>query len=290
MSDDLRRRVRAIGAALSPEMFSETIGMYAPKALKPAAVGARVERDIAYGAHARHKLDLFAPADAANGAPVLLYVHGGGFVQGDKGGEGAPFYNNIGAWAAAEGFVGATMTYRLAPDHPWPAGAEDLAAAVDWLRANVGRHGGDPGRIFVCGQSAGAAHVASYVAMPRLHGAGPPIAGAIMLSGFYDVVRAQHSKFENAYYGMDASRFAEQSSLRGLIESSIPLLFTVAEYDGPPFQNQAALLVQDWFEAKGSLPRMLYLPDGNHMSAALGIGTPGDPLAEEIAAFIRKFG
>jgi acetyl esterase/lipase len=290
MTDNLRQRVRALGSAMTPQFFGESLAMFAPLALKPGAVGCTVERDIAYGPHERHRLDLFQPAEAVEGAPVLVYVHGGGFIQGDKGGPDAPFYNNIGAWAAAGGMIGATITYRLAPDHPWPAGAEDLAAAVDWLRANIAARGGDPAKIFIAGQSAGGAHVASYVALPHLHGEGPPVAGAIMLSGFYDVARAEHSPFENAYYGTDGSRFAGQSSLKGLIASSIPCLFTIAEYDPFNFQYQASLVVQDWFAAKREWPRMLYLPDGNHMTAALGIGREGDPLSAEIAAFIRRFG
>ena len=289
MTDELRRSIRALGSAMTPQYFGDSIAMFAPLAPKPDAANCTVERDIAYGPHDRHRIDIFQPAGAA-GAPVLLYVHGGGFIQGDKGGPDAPFYNNIGAWAASEGMIGATITYRLAPDHPWPAGAEDLAAAIAWLRANVAERGGDPARIFISGQSAGAAHVASYVALDHLHGDGPTVAGAIMLSGFYDVTRAQHSPFEEAYYGTDASRFSGQSSLAGLIASDIPCMFTIAEYDSFNFQSQAAMLVADWFAARGEWPRMLYLPDGNHMSAALGIGRPGDPLSAEIAAFIRKFG
>ena len=290
MTETIRQRVRALGSAMTPQFFGDSLAMFAPLALKPESVGCIVERDIAYGPHQRHRLDLFRPDAAVPGAPVLVYVHGGGFIQGDKGAPEAPFYNNIGAWAAANGMIGVTITYRLAPDHPWPAGAEDLAAAVDWLRANVAERGGDPVKIFISGQSAGGAHVASYVALSHLHGDGPPVAGAIMLSGFYDVARAHHSPFENAYYGTDAGRFAEQGSLEGLIASSIPCLFTIAEYDPYNFQYQASLVVQDWFAAKKEWPRMLYLPDGNHMSAALAIGSEGDPLSAELAAFILKFG
>jgi triacylglycerol lipase len=289
MSDDRRARIRALGNQMVPEMFAETQAMFSPLALRPSADICSVERDISYGPDARHRLDLFKPAGSGAGRPNLVYVHGGGFVRGEKGGAQAPFYGNVGAWAASCGFIGVTITYRLAPDHRWPAGAEDVAAVIEWLRAHIAAHGGDPARIFVAGQSAGAAHVASYVAMTPLHGDGPPVAGAILLSGLYDVTRLEHSPFEQAYYGTEESRFAEQSSLPGLIASDIPCLFTVAEYDPFAFQKQAALVVQDWFAAKGEWPRMLFLPDGNHMSAALGIGNAGDPLSEEIAAFIRKF-
>ena len=93
-----------------------------------------------------------------------MFVHGGGFVRGDKHIPGSPQYDLVGAWAVRHGYVGVTMTYRLAPGHVWPAGAEDVAAAVGWLQRNIAAYGGDPGKIVVAGNSAGAVHVASYVA------------------------------------------------------------------------------------------------------------------------------
>jgi triacylglycerol lipase len=290
LGENIRKRIREIGSVARPEMFSETIALFAPLALRPDPDICTVERDLAYGPTPRHRLDVFRPKTRGEKRSVVVYVHGGGFIGGDKGGEGAPFYNNVGAWAARSGFIGVTMTYRLAPTHPWPAGAEDVAAAVAWLRDNAAKIGGDPGRIFLIGQSAGAAHIASYIALTRFHNRERPIAGAIMLSGIYDVVRLEHGRFENAYYGTDPSRFVEQSSLSGLIATSIPCLFTVAEYDPPLFQRQAAVLVEDWLRAKDEWPRMVYLPDGNHMSAALALGSSEDGLGSELAAFIRKHG
>jgi len=289
LDDTIRKSIRQMGPVMGPEIVSGSMALFAPLVLRPTPDICSVERDIAYGPDARHRLDLFRPVAKGAPHPVVVYVHGGGFIGGDKGAEAAPFYNNIGAWAARGNFLGVTMTYRLAPTHPWPAGAEDVARAVGWLMAYAAAHGGDPSRIFLIGQSAGAAHVASFLASPHLHGRKLPVAGAIMLSGIYDVVRLKHGPFENAYYGTDPSRFAEQSSLAGLIATQVPCLFTVAEYDPPLFQNQAAHLTEEWMRAKGALPRLLYLPDGNHMSAALSIGT-GDALEGDLAAFIRKHG
>jgi triacylglycerol lipase len=220
---------------------------------------------------------------------VLVYVHGGGFVAGDKTLPGTPFHDNIGAWAVGQGFVGVTMTYRLAPDNPWPAGAEDIAAAVAWLRSNISDFGGAPRQIFVAGQSAGGAHVASYLAMEDLHDATPPVAGALMFSGIYDVVSLEKGPLELHYFGADDTLSERQSALPSLIASEVPMLFTVAEHDPLTFQKQAAHLVEQWFSAKNTLPRMLHMPDANHMSAALGIGGADQFLAPEIAAFIQRF-
>lgn len=287
-SDSLREQIRRIGATFNPQVVADCMAMYARLLPDPADSVGRIERDIAYGPHERHRLDIFTSADDGE-RPVLVYVHGGGFIGGDKQHPNTPFYGNVAGWAVRQGFVGVTITYRLAPAHPWPAGAEDVAAAVAWLRRNIAQYGGSPRRIFIMGQSAGAAHVASYLAMEELHDAQPPVAGAMMFSGLYDVPSIEKGPLELHYYGSDAGLAEQQSSLAGLIASDVPMLFTVAEHDPLNFQAQAAVLVSRWFAAKKALPRMLYLPDANHMSAALGIGGSDDFLAEELAAFVHRF-
>lgn len=290
-----RDEVRALGTDITPQMFGACAALYARFAPDAAKANVQIERDVAYGPHERHRLDIFTSGDRSDGSdrpalmPVLIYVHGGGFVAGDKTLAGTPFYDNIGIWAAQQGFVGVTMTYRLAPDHPWPAGAQDVAAAIAWLRRNIAARGGSPDHIFVAGQSAGATHVASYLAMTQLHDTTPPVAGAFMFSGLYDVPTLHKGPLELKYYGEDDSRAEEQSALPGLIASDVPMLFTVAEHDPANFQKQAAVLVERWFAAKQAYPRMIHMPDSNHLSAALGIGGADRLLAPEIVAFIERF-
>jgi triacylglycerol lipase len=285
----VRGTIRAMGAEFSPVMIQETQALYGGLVLRPQPEHCTVERDLAYGPDPRHRLDLFRPVDgAAVGRPLLVFVHGGGFVGGDKGGPDAPFYNNVGAWAARQGALGVTITYRLAPGAPWPAGSEDVARAVAWLRDQAAALGGDPARITVMGQSAGAAHVAGYVADPRLHGDGPPIAGAVMISGVYDVASVRRGSFEEAYYGQDGVRFAEQSTLAGLVSTSIPCLYSLSEFDPPNFQQQAFALVRAHVTATGRWPRLLYLPDHNHLSSVLQIGSPVDTLGPDLKVFVMN--
>src|SRR5262245_51057214 len=91
--------------------------------------GIRVERDIKYGPAERNLLDVFTPEKDSGAQPVLIFVHGGAFGAGDKHSAGSPFYDNIALWAARHGFIGVTMSYRLAVQSPWPAGGEDIALA-----------------------------------------------------------------------------------------------------------------------------------------------------------------
>jgi arylformamidase len=286
MTPDLRERIAALGPDLTMEMLEATQSLFAARypGFDPDVI---IARDLPYGEDPRHRLDLFCKA-GTSGAPVLVYVHGGGFVRGDKrSAGGAPFYDNVGDFAGRSGMVGVTITYRLAPDHPWPAGAEDIAAVVRWLRANVAEHGGDPDRIFLCGSSAGAVHVASYVAHPRFHVVpGGGVAGAILLSCIYDVAAAHPNPFHKAYYGDDAAAYPACSTAKGLIASEVPLLLTISENDIDDFQKQAAALAGAWGQATGNYPPLLRLTGHNHLSPALSIGTGESTLADEIAAFI----
>src|ERR1700694_5745944 len=164
MPEDIAGKLLELGRVIDPP---KTAPLYAPLQEKEPYQGVKIERDVKYGPADRNLLDIFFPDTASSARPVLIYVHGGGFVAGNKRGpNGSPFYDNIMLWAVKNGFVGVNVTYRLAPLAVWPAGAEDLAAVVRWVSDNVVARGGDPARVFLMGHSAGAVHVASYVSHP----------------------------------------------------------------------------------------------------------------------------
>jgi triacylglycerol lipase len=282
MNFELRQKLRAIGMQLTPDTIAATLQLLGPHALQPPG-SVSIRRDLACGPHERHRLDIFLP-DTSSLRPAILYVHGGGFTAGDKGAPGAPFYNNVGAWACNQGWVGITMNYRLAPMFQWPSGADDIERALDWLVAHAENLGIDFRRILLCGQSAGAAHVAGYVVRPR---ARQVLAGAIMVSGLYDLVNNETSPMEIAYYGSDRARYEEASTLQALAKRPVPCLYTVSELDPSKFQRQAAALVKAHLQADGFWPRLAYLAGHNHLSPMQLIGTRDDaagPLVAEFAA------
>ncbi len=288
MSTEIFTALRKLGTELTPTLLEGSFGLFTPLAPRATPDFCSVDRDLAYGPDPRHRLDVFHPARQDGEArPVIAFVHGGGFVRGDKGAPDAPFYNNVGAWAVRNGLIGVTLTYRLAPASRWPAGSEDVANALAWLGGNVQRYGGHPARIFLIGQSAGAAHVAGCVAGHHGLPNGPRLAGAMMLSGIYDLVSLKHGPFEEAYFGADGARFAAQSPLAALTRTQVPCLFTVAELDPPTFQQQAERLVEAHWAAKGTLPRLLYLQRHNHLSPVLQLGTSVDTLGGELLTFIH---
>src|ERR1700722_14713268 len=174
MPPETAARLKEIGRVVEPP---NTAHLYAPLQQKEPYPGVKIERDVKYGPADLNVLDVFTPEAAAAARPVLMYVHGGAFIAGNKRGpNGSPFYDNIMPWEGRNGFGGVNVTYRLAPQSTWPAAVEDLALAVQWVSDKIRQHGGDPARVYLMGHSAGATHVASYVSHPEFYkvkGGGP---------------------------------------------------------------------------------------------------------------------
>lgn len=280
--NEFHAAIAAMGSEFSPELVEKTNAMCAP--IVPRPDEGRTTRDIAYGPHERHRLNLFRPAGDGP-APCLLFVHDGGFVMGDKGAQGAPFYNNIGAWAQREGIACVTINYRLAPEVRWPAGREDVIAAILHVADHAAEYGIDPDRIVIMGHSAGSTHVADVVAVPGT--AAGKIAGAIMSSGFYDLASAVRDPFKPQYYG-DSADWSEMSPLQGVIATDIPSMFSVCEYDMRECQGQAMVLAQAWFVARGRWPELHVQAGDNHISACRQIGSEIDSMGPLIAEFIAS--
>jgi acetyl esterase/lipase len=286
MPANLMEAVRAIGPVID---MPNTAKIYAPLHAKEPYAGVSVQRDIAYGAANRNLLDVFSTGSGDPAKSVLVFVHGGGHVRGDRRVSGdSPFYDNIPLWAARNGMVGISITYRLAPQHPWPAGAEDVGAAIAWVKANVARYGGNPSRIFLMGHSAGATHVAAYVGTPKLHDAGSVgIAGVILVSGtFLLKPEMEVPEGQKAYFGADPALWAARSSLSGLAASGVPMLVVHGEVDVPYYIIQAEALKAALCETK-RCPSFGVLPGHSHISEILAINTMDTSLTDQILRFIR---
>ena len=288
MPAEIAARLQEIGRVVDPP---KTAPLYALLQQKEPYQGVRIERDVKYGPADRNLLDVFTPEAGSTFRPVLMYVHGGGFVAGNKHPPGSPFYDNVMLWAVKNGFVGVNVTYRLAPQATWPAGAEDLAAAVQWVSQHITERGGDPVRIFLMGHSAGAVHVASYVSHPEFYKvAGGGLAGAIMLSGIYDLTATQAGNPEIAYFGADPARYAERSSLQGLLRSNTPLMIAAAELDPPNFVKQFEILRDAACKRPSGCITAGLLPQLSHMSEVYSINTDDNGLTSEIFTFAEQAG
>ncbi|MGA2997000.1 alpha/beta hydrolase [Bradyrhizobium sp.] len=286
MPPDIAKKLAELGRVIDPQA---TAKLYAP--LQPAEpyFGVRIERDLKYGLTERNRLDIFMPQNVTSGRPVLIFVHGGAFIGGNKRRTAdSPFYDNIMLWAVKNGFIGVNMTYRLAPGSPWPAGAEDVASAIQWVSEQIGERGGDPARIYLMGHSAGAIHVASYVSHPEFYKVkNGGLKGAIMVSGIYDLTAAPLTDPERAYFGSDASHYADESSLPGLLKANMPLMAVSSELDLPGFVRQLDQFKDATCKRTSGCARTVMLPQHNHMSEVYAINTADTRLTDQILDFVK---
>jgi arylformamidase len=282
---DVIAKLTGMDSEITPELVATSWSLLKPFHDKVGYQAPKIDRDQRYGEHERHRLDVHTCGEEA-GAPVFVFVHGGGFIGGDKVVPGTPQYDHIGAWAVRNGWVGVTITYRLAPEHTWPAGAQDVAAAAAWVRDNIASYGGDPSRIVVAGHSAGCVHVASFL-VGQGGGSLDGISGGCLLSGFYVIPdAAERGPLEVSYFGDKPS--AEISALPGLVASEIPLIFAIAERDPRFSQSQIATLTAAWYAAKGAVPHVIYSAGHNHISQIGSVGVDDLAMGAQLSRFVNR--
>jgi acetyl esterase/lipase len=290
----------ALLAALGPPWASDinrhrdrVVAHYA-ELLAPLDDGAvTIARDIAYGAAERQVLDVhFDSAWEPGTRDVVVFLHGGAFVRGSKSANGH-VYGNVAGWFARQGIVGVNAEYRLAPQAPYPSGAQDVLQAFRWVQQHIARYGGRADRIFLMGHSAGGCHVATAVFDPAFERiAEAELAGAILVSARLraDVLPDNpNADGVRAYFGSDASLYAQRSPIEHVHTSNVPLLVAVAQYENPHLDrygeafHQRALLAP-----RTALTRFVRLALHNHTSIVAHFGSGEDNLGPEITRFMAQ--
>jgi acetyl esterase/lipase len=266
------------------EVLASTIAHWQPRVGLRQGRQAPVVRDLAYGEHPRHRMDLF-PVAGSN-APMILFIHGGEFMGGDKT-IADPFYSNVGRYFAAHGMVCACANYRLAPAGGWLAAPEDLEAAARWLLDRGDLYGGDTRQLVVIGQSTGACHVATWLFSPRFAaGARDATPAAILMSGFY-VAEPPLSPGQRAYFGDDESLYRERSPMTMLRAVPQRLLVTLAQWDPPATRAQSVELA-DALRSRGTDVETVDLPNHNHVSPLMSLGSDSDVVGATLRSFIER--
>ena len=178
---------------------------------------------------ARHKLDILVrQADPPSAAPVLVYIHGGAWVMGDKREQGLPMLYEL----ATRGWVCVTVNYRLSPKATWPEHIVDCKRALAWVRENIADYGGDPSFLAVSGGSAGG-HLAALAALtpnvpewqPGFEDADTSVDACIPFYGVHD---------------MTGSPEAEGAHGEGLIELLEKRVMKLPYVDNTPTYEQAS--------------------------------------------------
>jgi len=281
-----RAEIEKYGNSYSASQIGRLRAIYKEHLAEAGNETADVVRDISYGPHERHRLDILRPKNPSSDAmPVLVFIHGGAFVRGNK--SDGIIFDNVLNYFVSRGVLGINATYRLAPEHPWPAGADDIRDVVRWIRENASEHGGDPNRIFLMGHSAGAAHVATYAFMEKLQldAGNDGVVGAILLSGTFGE-GSEASML--AYYGEDRALWAERLPINNIEGRKIPLFVINAEYDRTSMAQESISLIQAICERDDRCPDHKQIPGHNHYSMMYHFNTADDSIAADILEFIRR--
>jgi len=248
-------------------------------------------REFAYGADPRQRLDLVKPAGVSR-APVLLFVHGGGWSIGDK----AHAAGDKARWANGRAWAFASANYRLVPQATVEQQAADVAAAIAWLRANADAQGLDPDRIVLMGHSAGAHLVALVGTDTRyLQAAGVPLGaveGVVLLDGAgYDVPTQASAEMNlvkpmyEAAFSKDPKRQAALSPTRHAAAPNVQrwLILPIERRADSQAQSKGLAVA---LNRAGANAIVVAVPDESHGSLNKGLGEVGDFATEQVEAFL----
>jgi acetyl esterase/lipase len=258
---------------------------------RPAAV--KVVKDVAYYDGAgndpiKHKLDLFLP-EGRKDFPVVLFVHGGAWLHGDKNFLG--FYSALGRSLARQGIGVAVTNYRLSPGVKHPEHVKDVARAFAWVHKNAGKYGGRADRLFVCGHSAGG-HLVALLATDEsyLRGVGLStnnVRGVIPISGVYNVPNG----FLPMVFGTGKDAGKKASPITFARAGLPPFLILWADEDFPSCGRAPSEAFAKALRDKGNKAvQGVEVKENNHYSIIVNAKSPESSIGKAIVGFIRKYG
>ena len=297
---DIRLRVKRDGVNVRARR--SFVGTAASASAPAQAATPRTSRDVPYGDHVFQKLDLFTPA--TKGFPTVVFVHGGSLTGGDKTDSD---YGKVCDAFPAAGIGCVNINYRLLPAASWPAPAQDVAAALAWLRAHIAESGGDPDRLFLLGHSSGAMLVAlvgadaSLLAAHQLTSSavrGVMPMGSIMwdddqrqaiATNGRDTVDAAFARDPRGRAFGSLSRYDSQWPINYVRQGMPPYLFLIAESEqvNPPVLKTNQQFVDD-ARAKGNQADLKVFAGRTHYSMIRRISEPGDEVFSVVSDFLRK--
>jgi len=209
--------------------------------LKSRAVRVTCNIDYWGDGQRRHRLDVYQSRLAPPGpAPVMVYIHGGAWMIGEKREQGKPMMYEL----VARGWVCVAINYRLSPKATWPDHIVDAKRAVAWVKEHIGEYGGDPDFVAVSGGSAGG-HLCALLALtngdpafqPGFEDADTSVQACVP---FYGVMDLTGSPDGSAIFGPGLLKMLEKRVMK-TTESTHPELFRAASptfrvrEDAPPF-------------------------------------------------------
>ena len=237
------------------------------------------ELNIAYGADVKQRLDVYQPPKNPGGAPVFLFLHGGGFREGDRA-----QYGYVAKPLADRGIVTVVASYRLMPKAHYPEQPQDVAHAIQWIHRNIKKYGGDANAIFVGGHSAGAILTADVSVkdtwQQKLSLPADVIKGCVPISAPYNLMEEKGV----TDYILDPKLRAEASPV--LQVKAPPAQCLVAVGTDEPYGPSSQELV-DKIRAKGKKADLLVLQDMDHAETVMALSDPQGKLVQGLLAMIK---
>lgn len=305
-ADEVQREAlfRQIDADADGYVTSEEARQYFARRQPPQNAHARsiplgedviVRRDIRYaetcGVDAvSQSLDLYTPKDATK-APVMVYVHGGGWQKGDKAAVGSKA-----AFFTGQGFLFVSLNYRLLPAGRHPANVEDVASALAWVHTNVADYGGEPDKLLLMGHSAGA-HLVALVATDerRLKAAGKELSilkGVIPLdTQAYDIggvmEQTQGASLYRQVFGDDPAVWRDASPLAHVAAGKDIPPFLIFHTASPEGRSRQAMAFAEALHNVGVSAKVVPVPSESHGELNQSLGRPDDPETDQAMKFIE---
>lgn len=271
----------------SPEMFkadwrSFYVEGYARTLSFAETVNSRM--GVVYGDDPFQTLDVFAPRGAEN-APVLIYIHGGGFKEGHPS-----HYGYLGRRLVDRGAIFVSVGYRFEPEVTYPHNVDDAASALKWVVDNIVEFGGDPTNIYASGHSAGANIVAVLAlrndwsdkyALPR-----DILKGIALFSGGYD------ADIKDPAYPDHDVRPAESNVVSRIdrvpahviVSYGYPEAQRVGQSDDF-FKNHVDSLLSALSDREVT-PEVIELPDADHLQTGIALADRDSPVASAVERMV----
>lgn len=240
-----------------------------------------------------HLLDIYKPKDCYL-CPVIMYIHGGTWVLGDKGGlsyKAKAF--------TSHNYIYISINYRLSPDYSFPAHAQDVARAFSWVKNNITGFGGNPEQIYLLGHSAGG-HLAALITLDERYLAAfglvpSDISGIISLdSAAYYLPSLFTAEPENQYlfswaFGDNPEDWETASPVNYIREGKMvpPFLLLIAG-DREVSETVNKSFYQRLVDA-GYQATLFQFKEKDHVSIDFELGKEDDPVFPEIIEWLKEF-
>jgi acetyl esterase/lipase len=247
--------------------------------------------DLSYGTDQAQEFDIYVPKNASTKLPLIIFLHGGAWIAGDKENVSA-----IAKFLANQGFVVINMNYRLLPNFSYPAPMEDIQMVLQWVKQNSEQYKIDTMHIGMSGHSAGGHLIALYAltqnenyiaggsTLPRVY-AIAPMAGGYTLEGINitserreDTIIAWLETADPQSLGLPIYRMDNSDNV------SFFLLHGSQDTNSPPAQS---VMFRDALAAKGIPVELKVYPGRTHLTLVSGIPN-NDEVARDLVSFFNQ--